>query len=110
MGENDELPSSPAQQAEAEQIASHRADPTAFRAPLPPNPNWRQRRSIIRWCLGFSALVVVYVVLFPGTPATTTTRSNIAQALIFFAGGVVGSYVFGATWDDHSRRNSGEYR
>jgi len=33
--------------------------------------------------------------------------TQVVLALIALAGGVIGSYVFGATWDDKNARNSG---
>ena len=66
--------------------------------------DWTRRRRIIQWSLWFCAGVITYVVLFPGDAITAPTRGSIAQALIAFSGSVVGSYVFGAIWDDANKR------
>ena len=71
----------------------------------PPNVphDWRRRRLVI-WCtLSFCAGGVAFALLRPGDAVSAPVRGSIAQGLILLAGGVVGSYVFGATWDDKNR-------
>jgi uncharacterized membrane protein len=65
---------------------------------------WTQRRRIIRATLTFCASSVAYVILWPGDAITAPVRSNIAMALVALAGSTVGSYVFGAVWDDFNAR------
>lgn len=60
-------------------------------------PPWKMRRRVIVGCLLFCAAVVFWLAIFG--PDTELNRS-IANALVLLAGSVIGSYVFGATWDD----------
>jgi hypothetical protein len=51
------------------------------------------------WC----ALLVTYLAIW-GRP--TSLSEAIATNLLLLMGGVIGSYVFGAVWDDASRRKT----
>lgn len=59
--------------------------------------NWKNRRRTIFATLGFVAAEIVYL-----TVGGDDTRLNetIAMSLVMLAGSVIGSYVFGAVWDD----------
>ncbi len=60
-------------------------------------PSWTIRRRVIAATLLFCAAVVGWLAVEgPSTPLNET----IANGLILLAGGVIGSYVFGAAWDD----------
>lgn len=60
-------------------------------------PSWAVRRKVIFSTLAFCAITVGWMV-FKGED--TVLNSTIANGLILLAGGVIGSYVFGAAWDD----------
>lgn len=60
-------------------------------------PNWKNRRLIIRATLIFCALEILYLTIWGESTPLTTTLANGAYLL---AGSVIGSYVFGAVWDD----------
>lgn len=60
--------------------------------------SWRHRRRIIYGTLIFCAFCVLYLMFF-GTQESAL-HETIANAAFFLAGGVIGSYVFGAVWDD----------
>ena len=61
---------------------------------------WRIRRRIVNLTLAFCAGCVVYLI---AAGADTDLNKAIANGLILLAGSVIGSYVFGATWDDKGR-------
>ncbi len=61
------------------------------------NNSWKTRRRIIYTTLVFCAGCVVYLV-FAGQD--TQLHLTIANGVILLAGSVIGSYIFGATWDD----------
>lgn len=76
------------------------------KAQRPPDRNsglgsWRIRRRFMFACTLFCMLTVAYVLHYEmdSRPAETA----ITMAFITIAS-IVGSYVFGATWDDHSAR------
>ena len=60
-------------------------------------PSWKIRRTIIVVTLFFCALVILWLA-FAGHD--TSVNQSIASGLILLAGAVIGSYVFGAAWDD----------
>lgn len=64
-----------------------------------PRPSWRIRRTIIVASLIFCAFWLGYLILH-GTD--TRLEETIAQGLLLLAGSVIGSYVFGAVWDDRN--------
>jgi len=57
--------------------------------------SWTKRRRIIYLTLAFCAIVTAYIVV-RDTPAS----QGVVMYLSALAGGVIGSYVFGAVWDD----------
>lgn len=59
---------------------------------------WKNRRRVIFSTLIFCALIVSYITVWG---VDTILHRSIAEALILLAGGVIGSYVFGAVVDDH---------
>lgn len=58
---------------------------------------WRNRRLIIRTTLVFCAVEIIYITLFG---KDNSLNESIATGAFVLAGSVIGSYVFGATWDD----------
>lgn len=58
---------------------------------------WKIRRRIVNITLLFCASTVSYLVLFG---SDTQLHQAIANGLILLSGSVIGSYLFGATWDD----------
>lgn len=66
--------------------------------PLPPlDPNWRMRRRVILTSLAFCAGVIVYVLAAGLDSRVAESAVNGAYLLM---GAVIGSYVFGAVWED----------
>lgn len=61
---------------------------------------WKIRRRIISSTLIFCAGVILYLVLYG---KDIQLHEAIANGLILLAGSVIGSYVFGATWDDKKK-------
>jgi len=66
-----------------------------------PTATWRVRRRIIHTTLIFCACCVLYVLLMP---KPTSVHETIAVALIGLAISVIGSYIFGAVWDDKNQK------
>jgi len=58
---------------------------------------WTHRRRIIYGTLVFCAFCIIYL-LFHGSD--TRLNETIVSSAFLLAGGVIGSYVFGAVWDD----------
>jgi chromate transport protein ChrA len=72
--------------------------------PTPPG-TWTRRRRIINATLVYCAVIVVWLTeRHPDSPLV----SQVVLGLIALAGGVIGSYVFGATWDDANARKAGQ--
>lgn len=73
-------------------------------APSPPG-SWRYRRRIIHATLIYCAVAA---------PALTVWRpesamvAQLAMALVALAGGTIGTYVFGAAWDDKNARGASQ--
>lgn len=68
---------------------------------------WKQRRRVIFTTLAGCALGVAFVLLFPGDAIAAPVRGQVALGLLGLAGMTIGSYVFGATWDDKNARKDG---
>lgn len=66
--------------------------------------SWIWRRTTVFGTLGFCAWAVGYLTIWG---ADTALAREIATSLILLAGTVIGSYVFGATWDDLNRMRHG---
>jgi len=65
--------------------------------------SWAIRRRIIITTLLWCASLVTYLAVW-GKP--TSLSEAIATNLLLLMGGVIGSYVFGAVWDDQSKRKA----
>ena len=64
---------------------------------------WWRRRIAISGVLIFCALAVAYLIVLG---RDTALHRDIANGLILLAGSTLGSYVFGAVWDDSSKRRA----
>lgn len=72
----------------------------ATETPTPPG-TWTKRRRIINLTLLYCAVMVVWLTeRHPDSPLV----SQVVLGLIGLAGAVLGSYLFGATWDDKNAR------
>lgn len=60
-------------------------------------PKWENRQKVIFGSLIFCACVVIYLLIFG---EDTKLHETIATWAFILAGGVIGTYVFGATWED----------
>lgn len=60
--------------------------------------SWLHRRRIIYGTLIFCAFCILYLMCMGDS--ASRLQETIANAAFFLAGGVIGSYVFGAVWDD----------
>lgn len=65
----------------------------------PVRPTWDKRRRIIHLTLLFCAGVIVWMLL---NGEDTALNQSIATGVLILAGSVIGSYVFGAAWDDRN--------
>ncbi|CAH1657371.1 hypothetical protein CHELA1G11_11260 [Hyphomicrobiales bacterium] len=63
--------------------------------------NWKIRRWVVFIWLTFSAVLISFIV-FTGTDTALNQQSVIA--LIASSTAIIGSYVFGAVWDDNGKR------
>jgi len=66
-------------------------------------PHWRIRRSIIFSTLIFCAGCIVYVMI---DGQDTRVDETIAMSAFALMGAVIGSYVFGAVWEDNTTRST----
>ena len=67
-----------------------------------PPYNWTYRRTFMFIVAGFCALVILLALLVkPETPVAGTAISFGFGTIC----GIVGSYVFGAVWEDKSRKD-----
>lgn len=65
---------------------------------------WKRRRRIIHATLIYCGAAIPALTVW--NPESNLTHQTIL-ALISLAGAVIGSYIFGATWDDsNARKNS----
>ena len=65
--------------------------------PIKGRPSWKNRRIIIIGSLLFCAFCVAYI-MFQGND--TRVNETIALGCFYLAGAIIGSYVFGAAWQD----------
>ncbi len=63
-------------------------------------PSWTIRRRIITATLLFCAAMAVTIML---KDSGSETETALVYSLFGLAGAVIGSYIFGATWDDINR-------
>lgn len=63
--------------------------------------NWKYRRNTVFAALFWVAAMVMYI-LFRGND--TMLYRDVSVALIGAGVAIIGSYVFGAVWDDRSKR------
>lgn len=87
--------------ATAAAIRSASVDNRVARRQLYSNDSWRIRRKVLFAALLFIAVNVQYLLLF-GTD--DGLRQNLAMALTGAGVAIIGSYVFGAVWDDNNKR------
>jgi len=62
-----------------------------------PTATWKIRRTIIHTTLTYCAFWIGYVLMMD---KPTSVHETIAVALVGLAISVIGSYIFGAVWDD----------
>lgn len=62
-------------------------------------PDWRVRRRIIIATLLFCAGEILYLTVWA---ESTDLAQTLANGILILAGSVIGSYVFGAIWDDRN--------
>lgn len=60
-------------------------------------PIWKNRRRVIFLSLLFCASMVTYLVI---AGEDTSLNETVVTGSFLLAAGVIGSYVFGSTWDD----------
>jgi hypothetical protein len=65
--------------------------------------NWAKRRRVMYWALIFIGANLQYLIIF-GKP--DGLRENIAMALVAAGTAIIGSYIFGAAWDDKNKRTA----
>lgn len=63
--------------------------------------SWAKRRRIMHWSLIFIGFSLAYMLLFAPSDGL---HENLAIALVGAGTGIIGSYVFGAVWDDNNKR------
>lgn len=63
----------------------------------PRRPSWRYRRALVFAVSAFCAAVIAYLT---ARGQDTRLAESIASGAFLLLGTVVGSYVFGAAWDD----------
>ena len=66
-----------------------------------PEDNWRIRRTVVFATLFFCAFNITWIML-DGTD--TALNQQLGLGLIAAATATIGSYVFGACWDDMNKR------
>lgn len=62
-------------------------------------PSWKIRRRIIVGTLLFCAGEIVYLTVWADS---TSLAETIANGVLILAGSTIGSYVFGAVWEDRA--------
>lgn len=67
------------------------------------NDNWRIRRRVMVSILFWAVFNVTWLILYG---KDTALHQQIALALIAAIVAIVGSYVFGAVWDDNNKRTT----
>jgi len=62
---------------------------------------WKYRRRVIALSLVWIAAMVMWIIWRGGD---SMLYRDASVTLILTGGAIIGSYVFGAVWDDHSKR------
>jgi hypothetical protein len=62
-------------------------------------PSWKNRRKFMLATSAFCAVVISYIIIFGKD--TTVNETAITMSFLTLMG-IIGSYVFGATWQDIS--------
>jgi hypothetical protein len=65
--------------------------------------NWTKRRRVMHWALAYIGAHLAWLQLVSQHDAFDT---QIAMALVAGGFGIIGSYVFGAVWDDKNKRTA----
>lgn len=65
------------------------------------NDNWKIRRRVVFGALGYIAVALTYIILI-GTDSALF--GQVAVGMIGAAVAIIGSYVFGAVFDDNGKR------
>lgn len=78
-------------------------DPQPLAPPATYLGSWRKRRRVIYFALEFCGADLAYLSIFA---SDTALHQQIAIALVGAAVAIIGSYVFGAVFDDHSIRKA----
>jgi hypothetical protein len=60
-------------------------------------PIWKNRRRVVFLSLTFCAGIIAYLAVWG---ADTAVNEAIATGVLILAASIIGSYVFGAVWDD----------
>lgn len=63
--------------------------------------SWAKRRRIMHWALAFIGVSLAYLMLFSPSDGL---HENLSVALVGAGISIIGSYVFGAVWDDNNKR------
>lgn len=89
--------------AKAEAIKTLAVEKTKIRQQVYSNDNWKKRRKVLFASLAFIAVDVEYLLIFGKDDGL---RQNLAMALVGAGVAIIGSYVFGAVWDDNNKRST----
>jgi hypothetical protein len=89
--------------AKAEAIKTLAVEKTTIRRQVYSNDNWNKRRKVLFASLIFIAINVQYLIVWG---VDDGLRQNIAIALVSAGVAIIGSYVFGAVWDDNNKRST----
>lgn len=68
-------------------------------------PSWKNRRRVIMLSLAFCAGCILYIMIW-SDPARTSVHEIIVMCAFGLAFSTIGSYVFGAVWDDKNHMSS----
>lgn len=58
---------------------------------------WKIRRRVVNSVLVYSGASISYIMFFG---EDTVLNQNLSGSLVLLCASVIGSYIFGATWDD----------
>lgn len=73
-----------------------------------PAPIWRRRFMFMKWSLIFCGANVQAIVIYAMVKGVSDNPLlvQLGLGMLFTAAGIIGAYVFGATWDDKSFRDA----